>query len=560
MKEKLRVGLLSESENIPLWAYRLVENIMQSDFAEIKVVVYPEEENSPADSIGCWQDWLLSVYLKIDKSFNKLSPDAFELKNLQGLGFPIPRVRVRTIRNVAGISLSEEDCEQLRGYELDVLIDVNLGIIKGNILSCARCGIWSYQHSQLSALREVLTGHGKTTAALKVSLAGCDQEIILYRAYEQTIKLSVCSYMNNNHWKTSSCLFRRLYELSTLGRTGFFENVRSRLDLMPANAAELGTSCNILGWISLVYHHLKKIGEIKIKKLIWFEQYILLINFENSAIFSLRLAEFKKIIPSRDRFWADPFIVYEGGIYYIFVEEVIFPSRRGHISYISLDANGQLSPSKIVIQQPYHMSYPFIFQYNGEYYMIPETSANRTIELYKCIGFPDKWELTTILMRDIVAFDATVLFRDGQWWLFANISENEGTPSNDELFLYYTDDLFSGNWTPHQKNPIISDVNSARPAGKFFYHEGKLFRSSQNSSKRYGYGLKINQIVTLSETEYKEECVSSIEPYWDKKIIAVHTFNAANEVTVIDGLMKRARRPSDLLSYVQRRWHSLNRH
>jgi len=188
--------------------------------------------------------------------------------------------------------------------------------------------------------------------------------------------------------------------------------------------------------------------------------------------------------------------------------------------------------------------------------MIPETSENRTIELYKCIEFHDRWEMETTLMEHISASDATLFQRDGKWWLFASVRENEGTPSNDELFLFYSEDLFSGNWQPHVKNPVVSDVKSARPAGRIFTYNGNVYRPSQNSSKRYGYGIKINHIVTLSETDYKEECVDDIEPFWDEEIIAVHTLNFVNELTIIDGLRQRARRPSDILRYFRRRWGS----
>ena len=53
--------------------------------------------------------------------------------------------------------------------------------------------------------------------------------------------------------------------------------------------------------------------------------------------------------------------------------------------------------------------------------------------------------------------------------------------------------------------------------------------------------MKINHIVTLSETEYEEVCISDIEPLWDDEIIATHTLNFANELTIIDGLMKQVR-------------------
>jgi hypothetical protein len=117
--------------------------------------------------------------------------------------------------------------------------------------------------------------------------------------------------------------------------------------------------------------------------------------------------------------------------------------------------------------------------------------------------------------------------------------EYEGASSWDELFLFYADSLFSGRWCAHPQNPIVSDVRKARPAGKIFQQNGKIYRPSQDCTNRYGYGLTINRILKLSKTEYEEVEVSSIEPKWDNNILGVHSINREKNLTVIDGLLRR---------------------
>ena len=107
--------------------------------------------------------------------------------------------------------------------------------------------------------------------------------------------------------------------------------------------------------------------------------------------------------------------------------------------------------------------------------------------------------------------------------------------------MFYSESLNTENWIPHPLNPIISDVRKSRPAGNIFIHDGKLIRPSQNSSKRYGFGLKINEITILNENEYEEIEIESIEPDWDKQVIAIHTFNHLGNLTVADGLLRRKR-------------------
>ncbi len=103
-----------------------------------------------------------------------------------------------------------------------------------------------------------------------------------------------------------------------------------------------------------------------------------------------------------------------------------------------------------------------------------------------------------------------------------------------ELFLFSTDDIFSGKWESHPCNPIVSDVRNARPAGKIFMEDGILYRPSQDCSLRYGRGFNINRIINLSETQYLEEKIVEVTPSWDKRLKGAHTFNSDGDFTVID--------------------------
>jgi hypothetical protein len=142
-------------------------------------------------------------------------------------------------------------------------------------------------------------------------------------------------------------------------------------------------------------------------------------------------------------------------------------------------------------------------------------------------------------MENVSAVDTTLFFRNNKWWLFTNMIENNGSSSWDELFLFYSDSPLSNNWIPHEKNPIISDVRSARSAGNFFKNSNSILRPSQNSSKNYGYSLVFNEIENINEHDYSEIIIQNIFPDWDKKITGIHTFNHLDGLTFIDGKIKR---------------------
>jgi hypothetical protein len=247
--------------------------------------------------------------------------------------------------------------------------------------------------------------------------------------------------------------------------------------------------------------------------------------------------DFSVVPCPRGRFYADPFLFKRNGKTYLFFEDFEFQKDRAAISYLEIDSQGRLSAPQTAIERGYHMSYPYLIESRGVVYMIPETRTRKTIELYRATEFPRNWELVKIMADNVLAVDSTVLEHAGKFWLFTNIAVPGGS-TLDELHLFYADSLES-EWTPHPKNPIVSDVRRARPAGALFFEGGKLIRPSQDCSLRYGYALTFNEVQVLSENDYKEKPCSRIEPDWCPGSICTHTYNRTEEFEVLDGMKLR---------------------
>jgi hypothetical protein len=199
-----------------------------------------------------------------------------------------------------------------------------------------------------------------------------------------------------------------------------------------------------------------------------------------------------------------------------------------------MDKSGQWKTPVKVLERDYHLSYPFVFEWEGKHYMIPESGAKRSIDLYESQAFPYEWEFKQSLITGVRAVDTTLLRHAGKWWLFTGIAENEGAAPNVELFLFSSDELLNGQWKPHPQNPIVSDMRKARPAGAVFTQDGKLFRPSQDCTNGYGYGFDLNEIEVLSESDYQEWTCASVRPTWDENILATHTYATCGKLTVID--------------------------
>lgn len=246
------------------------------------------------------------------------------------------------------------------------------------------------------------------------------------------------------------------------------------------------------------------------------------------------MADFQILQTTNERFYADPFPVEKDGKSYIFFEDYPFDLGKGLISYVEVTSAGASSP-RVALEQPYHLSYPFIFEHQGEIYMVPESLECRRVDLYRAINFPDVWTLEKTLIDDIAAVDPTILFHNGKVWLFVSGVASEHA-INEELFLFYADSLL-GEWTPHPCNPIVSDVRRARPAGRVLVKDGELLRPAQDCSPQYGRAVCFNRIEVLTETEYREKPISMIGPEWRSGNRGTHTFNQSKTLQVVDGRM-----------------------
>jgi hypothetical protein len=173
-----------------------------------------------------------------------------------------------------------------------------------------------------------------------------------------------------------------------------------------------------------------------------------------------------------------------------------------------------------------------VFRWGDAWFMIPETSERRTVELHRAVEFPLRWRLETVLFHDAAAVDATPSFHGGRLWLFLAMSAS-GASLNDELFLFHAD-APTGPWTPHPMNPVVSDVRRARPAGPLFHDHGALYRPGQDCAGDYGAAFWLNRVEVLDERSYRETPVRRIHAGWHPGGLCTHTFARAGALEAID--------------------------
>lgn len=551
---KIRVGLLIDDFQVPHWAYWMIGKIAKSGCADIVVLVKKKQNQSYKRTFfrrlkKNFHILLYILYRKWEDIYFKQNPDAFESKDISGLVKGTDVLEVNCVEKKFSDIVCDDDIRKVKEYDVDVFIRLGFRILRGEILKTAKLGIWSFHHGDNDIFRggpagfwEVINGERALGSVLQILSEDLDGGKLLYRSWS-TVHTSLNETLNSFFWKTSSFIPRKLKELYEMGPCEFMKKVESDNSQIQFYSKKMYTIPRNWEFIKLFTSYFFRWVGRGIRKKFLFDQWILLFSFNKSNVIATSFFRFKKVLPPKDRYWADPCVIFHDEKHYVFFEEVIYGNKeeKGHICMAEFGKNGFTSSPKIVLERPYHLSYPFVFRHENRYYMVPESEQNKTIELYEAVSFPYEWRFKMNLMENVRAVDSTILFKDNKFWMFTNIKEMEGGPFSEELFVFVSDELLSANWKPHAANPVVSDVRSARPAGKIFMYNDKLYRPAQDCSYRYGYSMMLNEIEVLNESEYKETSVSSITPDWEKKIVATHSFSYEDGLTVIDASLRRGK-------------------
>jgi hypothetical protein len=233
------------------------------------------------------------------------------------------------------------------------------------------------------------------------------------------------------------------------------------------------------------------------------------------------------------RFLADPFPVVWQGSTHLFFEDFDHRQGKGVISAVAFGPKGPDGEVFPVLEEPWHLSYPFIIEHDGELWLIPESSGNRTVSIYRADPFPRHWIKEADLLTDVEASDATVFQYMGRFWMFATVRKGIGSFS-DSLHLFMSESLLGG-WKPHPANPVIVDPSSARPAGNIVVRNGQLWRPVQDCHAAYGAALGLAEITCLSESRYEQVVRAMLKPGQEWPGRRLHTLNRAGNLECVDG-------------------------
>jgi len=538
--KKFKIGLLISSYSIDKHYYNLIKNLDKQE--DVELVILHTINQFPKKSFlskiktllflrgfKLIDDIALQLLYKYEKFISKIPNDSY--LNIQD--FSLKKVNLNCDLSQSKIIIRYDDKEisKIKGLELDLIIKVNTqGIFKGKILKVSKLGIISIHNGDNRWNRGGPGGfwevyHKKPSTGfiiqkLNDELDGGD---VIYRGEFSTHKI----FSKNHEYLYQSSVFYLNKVIDKIIRNKILPKSEDNF-LYSGKLFFNPTFREVLIYFINVHMHL--IRSYLTKKEEWS------LRYTNKPINETSIRKFKIIKNQKNSWFADPFIFKKLGKNYFFVEEYFKDEKKACISCLEVN-NEKVEYLGKVIEEDFHLSYPFIFEYKEEVYIIPDSCNNRSIRLYKAIEFPMKWEYQYDLLKNISATDTNILFHNEKYWLFTSVDEQNQHRHESRLHIFHADNPLSHNWTEHKMSPVLHK-NGARNGGRLKLGNNLIRVGQKYGFQNYGESLEVYKVISLNENIYEEERINSIGTDFDDNITGIHHVDNNEDYIVVDTCKK----------------------
>ena len=542
MEKKLEIGLLVDNLNLSELNQEIIHHIIDQKicnkftiikqnipkkkfiFFIKKYSIFRIAEKSLIKLVFLFEKYFLSKFFKRKYNFKKI--------DIQLLTQDILNVYPHISKSGYFFEYSEKDIEIIKNKKLDIIVRLGSGIIRGKMLKASKNGIFSFHHGDNQYFRggppgfwEVYYNKPLTGFVIQRLNEVLDGGEILFKGHVET---KYNYYLNQQSiFKNSAKYLAKILLDLKLNRLKNF-----KVDSSDAKIFKDPKFFVILKYVAKTYFKLIKkfIFEIILnKKIRWHVSFKL-----NTGIENLNLSDFE-VIQNQDknRFLADPFVMEKNDKNFIFLEDFYFSKNKGIISCFEINKNKVkfLGP---VLEEDFHLSFPYIFKYNEQIFMCPETHQKEEIRIYICEKFPLKWRFYKTLIKKINAVDTVLFEKDKLWWLITSTSNRFMNDFNELNIFYSENGPLTDDWLAHDLNPVVVNPNIARNGGIIIDKE-KIFRISQkNGFNFYGENFSINEIKIINKKNFKEDKILNIFPPYKKNIKGTHHLNNEGKFFVND--------------------------
>ena len=425
----------------------------------------------------------------------------------------------------------DEDLARIRGEGFDLLLRCGSGILKGGILGSARLGVLSFHHGDNlinhggpAGFWEVYHRQKRTGFVVQKLTEELDGGDVILRGYIPTQD----THLLNSATLYAKSFYRLRVLLTKIAQTDRLPEPEPHYPFTgrPLVAPELPQVTRYL------LRQITRSAMARIRRALHYRERWD-VYFTDAGWRSAVMWRGTRLKNTVGHFLADPFVATRDGRTCLFAEDFVYGTGKGHITAFELTDAGARELGTVV-KEDFHLSFPFLFEFEGTLFMCPESREVAEIRIYECVEFPLKWKLKTLAMRGVVAADTMIFPKNGLWWMLTNISQTEPHDCSSELYLFWATTPLANDWKPHPCNPIVNDPLSARNGG-LLIDDAELVRVAQTPGfGSYGAAARLFRITRISPDDYAEEPVSSITPDFVTGIHGSHHFHSNGRYSVWD--------------------------
>lgn len=544
----LRFGVLCDSMVFKEWQALIITSLMEHDIEPALLIVNAQPDDGE------------NMFQKIPRRAGKLlynihnslflRPAAWEPTNLDYKLKDVP-VLTCTPEVVENRQIfRKENVELIENYHLDFILRFGFGVIGGGILNAARYGIWSFQNDDMQQYRgypagitEIIQRKPTTTAVMQRLTQQLNRGVVLKKGVFSTLHHAHAAHIDNLYfgvvsWPLEVC--RDIYN----GRADYLihpsQTVDEEVFRLPGNVPML----RFLGrlWINKIRHLLHN----ALCTPVW-----------RVGVVPLPISEFMQQpdippvtwLPAPDKggYYAAPFgFLYDQKLY-IISQYFQHHTQKGRLQlFVYNSITLEMERNVTVMEFNVSLSWPSLFQKDGNIYCVPSVNDRNRVELYQFDVQQELFVFERVLMDNIPARNSVLCYHQEKWWLFYTLA-----PTQDvNLYLASAESLYD-EFIEHQGNPVKTDVRNARPAGAIQYVDGELWRPALDCSVSGG-GICMNKITWLDSKAFTEELLYTIHaPSAWPAHRAMGTINGVGDFTLVD-----VRRDAFVTASVFRRFRS----
>ncbi len=526
LERQIRFGVMVDGDTVERWQYDTIKLLIDNGI-ELSLIIKNGDNSKPYKSFAdkalhypyrqilfrIWHRYFFKPAAKQRVSFN----EGLSFQPSETSGGTPSTITVMPLYKGISMYFKDEDIEKIKSLDLDFILRFGFDIIRGDILTSAKYGIWSYHHDDERVVRggppgfwEFIRKITKNGVILQQLTDELDKGLIIKRLQFDTTLHSYKFHLNRIYQESVFLPLQACKELIINGKLEP-ELSKSKAPILhpPKNFMMLWYFWLCI-WRKIVFH---------------FNYFFRQEDWNVGYYYNDNSHDIHWLKSPKSDYFADPFVISNDKDTYLFFEWFSNKNGKADIAIAKKSENFEKYHKISDFQE--HRSYPYVFDYQGEIYCIPEANQTNKISLYKFEN--DKLIFDCDLLNGCFV-DSTILIRDNKFYLFTTPQKQ----SHTHLLIFVADDL-RGPYRPHFNNPVKVDCSNSRMAGKIQIINEILIRPAQNSTRHYGESITLNKIIQLSEYQYIEETIKEIkpDPNWAYNK-GTHTINSDGEITVFD--------------------------